>query len=174
MPHTINETSETAKKAVVGEKTEKTDNVQISDKATKQVTVSDKFEKGGKHPENTMKAKIEKLSSFVKELRTTGISSKEISKILKDANRKHNKSIGKKIKQAYTDYKEKKISADDFKNSLYRSANKKVDGITSALQELQAQKITFSANKRGFPSTSTANQEESAVTKTHRESIFAK
>ncbi len=149
LPHAIKETSETAKKAVEGKKAEKTDNVEISDKATKltkveeaskQVTASDKSEKDGKHPENPMKAKIEKLSSFVKELRTSGISTKEISKKLKDANRKNNESIGKEIKQAYTNYKEKKISADDFKNSLYKSAIKKVDGITSVLQNLPSPK----------------------------------
>ncbi len=147
LPHAIKETVKTANKAEEGKTAEKTDNVLISDKVTKftkeeeaskQVTAGDKSEKGGKHPENIMKSKIEKLSSSVSELRTSGISYKEISKILKDANRKNNESIGKEIKQAYTDYKEKKISVDDFRNGLYRSANKKVDGITSALMDLHS------------------------------------
>ena len=186
LPQVMNEVSKkvaekTGKKTEEENKAGKSDDVQISKKATtlnntdtkiedtsKQVTASekvdesDKTEKGGKHSENTMKAKIEKLSLFVKKLRTTGISSKEISKILKDANRKNNEIIGKDFKQAYKEYKDKKISADNFKNKLYRSAIKKVDGIASDLQK-EHSKVTFSPN-----------QKKDGVAMTPRKSIFDK
>ncbi len=100
------------------------------------------------------------LSGRVERLRSAGVSSKEITKALQCSNRKTNESIGKEIKQAYNDYKGKKIGTDDFKNRLYGTAIRKVDGITSTLQDLHGQRVGAVAN----------NNEP---TQAPRESIFA-
>ncbi len=123
------------KKAEEGKKVERTDTVGISESTAM-------------------------LSGIVRELRDAGVSSKDITKALQHSNRKTNESIGKEIKQAFNDYNGKKISSDDFKNRLYGTAIKKVDGITSTLHDLHGQRVGSVANNNGS-------------TQAPRESIFA-
>ena len=123
------------KKAEEGKKVERTDTVGISESTAM-------------------------LSGIVRELRDAGVSSKDITKALQHSNRKTNESIGKEIKQAFNDYNGKEISSDDFKNRLYGTAIKKVDGITSTLHDLHGQRVGSVANNNGS-------------TQAPRESIFA-
>ncbi len=155
------------KMSIFSVKTVKAETTNKSEKA-------DRAKKNNKYPENATKVKEEKLSKMINELKDVGVSSKEIGKTLKDANRKNNESIGKDIKQAYTDYKEKKISADGFKDRLYKSAIKKGDGIASSFKDLYSANVTSSANKSESTSPSSANKEGSVVTQTPRKSIFEK
>ena len=105
--------------------------------------------RGGRFDASMLKAKTEKLSNAFKGLSKMGVSSKEVSKIMKSANRSMNEKLGNDLKQAYSDYKDKKISGDEFKSKLYESAIKKVQGIASALQSNFMQKPAFGADNSG-------------------------
>ena len=105
--------------------------------------------RGGRFDASMLKVKTEKLSNAFKGLSKMGVSSKEVSKIMKSANRSMNEKLGNDLKQAYSDYKDKKISGDEFKSKLYESAIKKVQGIASALQSNFMQKPAFGADNSG-------------------------
>ena len=105
--------------------------------------------RGGRFDASMLKAKTEKLSNAFKGLSKMGFSSKDVSKVIKSANRNMNEKLGNDLKQAYSDYKDKKISGDEFKSKLYESAIKKVQGIASALQSNFMQKPAFGADNSG-------------------------
>jgi len=84
-----------------------------------------------------------------KGLSKNGISSKDISRVVQKANRKMNERLGNDLKQAYKDYKQKKISGEEFKSRLYEAATKKVQGIAFALKSVYSQKPASGANANG-------------------------
>ena len=116
--------------------------------------------RGGRFDASMLKAKTEKLSNAFKGLSKMGVSSKEVSKIMKSANRSMNEKLGNDLKQAYSDYKDKKISGDEFKSKLYESAIKKVQGIASSLMSSFMQKPASGANNSGSTTPSFAKKED--------------
>jgi len=84
-----------------------------------------------------------------KGLSKNGISSKDISRVVQKANRNMNQRLGNDLKQAYKDYKQKKISGEEFKSRLYEAATKKVQGIAFALKSVYSQKPASGANANG-------------------------
>jgi hypothetical protein len=75
------------------------------------------------------------------------MGSREVSKIVKTANRKANKVVGKEIKQAYNDYRSHQINKQSFYNKLYGAAVKKLDGLVSALRNAYDQKVASSQSQ---------------------------
>ncbi len=102
-----------------------------------------------KFDRDTMYAKTEKLSNVFTGLSNAGVSSKDVRKVIKTGNRKMNQKLGGDLKQAYTDYKDKKITGDEFKSKLYEAAINKVQGIASALENIYSQKMGLTANNNG-------------------------
>ena len=104
---------------------------------------------GRTYDRNKLNAKTEKLSMVFKGLSKMGVSAKEVSKVVQKANRKMNGKLGNDLKQAYSDYKSKKISGDEFKSRLYEAATKKVQGIAFALKSVYSQKLESGTNDKG-------------------------
>ena len=154
-----------------GRKVEKTSK-QIS--AAEKVNHRDRSKRAEKNDASTLKAKTEKLSMAFKGLSKMGVSSKDVSKVIKTANRNMNERLGKELKQAYSDYKEKKISGDEFKSKLYGAAIKKVQGIASALRGAYSDRMGSAGNNNRSMTPSFGSKESSATTQAPRQSIFAK
>ncbi len=135
--------------------------------------------RGGRNDASTLKAKTEKLSMAFKGLSKMGVSSKDVSKVIKAANRNMNEKLGKELKQAYSDYKDKKISADEFKSKLYGTAIKKVQGIASALKSAYSDRMGSAGNNNGPTQArqsifESAKKEDAPVTLKPQKSIFDK
>ena len=130
------------------------------EEATKQVTAKEKSENANTNARQAMKQSQSELSHLVKGLKEAGMSSKEVGKIVRTANREANKVIGREIGKAYKDYRGKKISRNEFTNKLYGAAVKKLDGIVSALKNVYDQKVA-SAEKNTEAVKETANETKS-------------
>ncbi len=113
---------------------------------------------GRTYDRNKLNAKTEKLSMVFKGLSKMGVSAKEVSKVVQKANRKMNGKLGNDLKQAYSDYKSKKISGDEFKSRLYEAATKKVQGIAFALKSVYSQKPESGTNDKGSMTPSSAKK----------------
>ncbi len=158
------------------------------EKASKKASASGKVnnrdhklgaKRGGRNDASILKAKTEKLSMAFKGLSKMGVSAKDVSKVIKAANRNMNEKLGKELKQAYSDYKDKKISADEFKSKLYGTAIKKVQGIASALRGAYSDRMGSAGNNNVSTQArqsifESAKKEDAPVTLKPQKSIFDK
>ena len=143
--------------------------------ATEKVNNRDNKAGNRRYDASTLKEKTDKLSKAFKGLSKMGVSSKDVSKVIKSANRNMNEKLGSDLKQAYTDYKDKKISGEEFKSKLYEAAVKKVQGIASALSNNFMQKPSSGINNNGSTAPSFANKaDNNGSTQAPRQSIFTK
>ncbi|MFQ5687342.1 MAG: hypothetical protein ACE5GV_11865, partial [Candidatus Scalindua sp.] len=115
-------------------------------KANEKVTAAEKSNDAKQNYRQAMMKSQNALRSVVKGLKEAGVGKSEVSNIIKTANREANKVIGTEMRQAYNDYRGKKINRDEFANRLYGAATKKLDSIVSALKDALAQK-TVPADK---------------------------
>ncbi|MBC8554903.1 MAG: hypothetical protein H8D23_35270 [Candidatus Brocadiales bacterium] len=155
-----------------GQRVEQTSK-QIS--ATEKVSHRDSKVENKRYDANMLKEKTENLSKAFKGLEKMGVSAKEVRKIIKTATRNMNEKLGNDLKQAYKDYKGKKISGDEFKSKLYGAAIKKVRGIAKALRNnfMQKPASTENNNESATP-TSAKKADSNGSTMAPRQSIFDK
>jgi len=142
----------------------KTDTVELSEEA-EELSKKDESEKSeeskAQTPSDILASKQSELSSVVKGLEESGMGSKEVSKIVKTANRQANKSIAKELKSAHKDYSKNKISENEFANILHNTAIKKLDGIVSSLKDVFARQKVAAAEKNTEAVKETANETKS-------------
>jgi hypothetical protein len=121
--------------------TQKVEEVTQQVTATEKSTAKEQYKDARTNYRQSITQSQQALSNVVKGLRDAGVSSYGIGKLVKTANRQANKIIGIEMKQAYNDYRSKEISREEFTNTLYGSAAKKLDSIVSALRDALAQKV---------------------------------
>jgi len=80
------------------------------EKANKKVTAAEKSQDQRKNARQAMRENRQELRKLVKGLKKLGMGSRQVSKIVKNANRKANKVVAKEIKQAYNDVRSHKIN----------------------------------------------------------------
>jgi len=95
---------------------------------------------------DVIKSKQRELQQVVSDLKDIGVKRKEIGVALKAANRKANANIADDLKQAYKAYRTRDIDEKGFKDRLYGTVAKKLDGIVSGLKNVYDQKIASSSN----------------------------
>ncbi len=117
------------------------------EKANKKVTAAEKSQDQRKNARQAMRENRQELRKLVKGLKKLGMGSRQVSKIVKNANRKANKVVAKEIKQAYNDVRSHKINKQSFYNKLYGAAVKKLDGLVSALRDAYEQKLASSQSE---------------------------
>ena len=117
------------------------------EETAKQVTATDKSTAQVKtktitraNYRQSMKESQKELSNVVKNLKKAGVGRRDVYSMIRSANRQANKTIGKEMKQAYMDYRGKKINRSEFTNKLYGSAVKKLDTIVASLKDALAQR----------------------------------
>ncbi|MFQ5688133.1 MAG: hypothetical protein ACE5GV_15905, partial [Candidatus Scalindua sp.] len=112
----------------------------VQESVDKLAKANEKAQDQRENARKAMKKNQQELRHLVKGLRKLGVGSSKVSSIIKNANRKANKVIGKEIKQAYNDYRSYKTNKQSFYNKLYGAAVKKLYGIVSALRNAYDQK----------------------------------
>ena len=152
------------------------------EETSKRVAAGEKAKTDEPHDiRDVIRSKQRELKQVVSDLEKIGVNEKEVSRVVKTANRKANASIADDLKQAYKAFRARDIDEKGFRDRLYGAVAKKLDGIVSGLKNVYDQKLATSSNNteitpaaRGMASVEKTDDQIKQVKDTDEEKVDEK